>query len=137
MMQRIMLAAAAALAMISAAVPGVANAAPPPGVWTNPNKSVRVAFQRCGDAMCGKVIWASPKAQADAQAGGGGPLVGSMLFQNFVEQDRGEWSGSVLIPDLGQTVSGTIRQTDANTLIGEGCLIAGLACKSQIWTRMR
>lgn len=127
----------AVLAMIAVAAPVAANAAPPSGIWTNPNKSVRVTFVRCGDAMCGKVIWASPKAQADAQAGGGGPLVGSMLFQNFVEQDPGAWSGSVLIPDLGQTVSGTIRQTDANTLIGEGCLFAGLACKSQTWTRMR
>ena len=54
-------------AVLLATVPVAANAAPPKGVWTNPKKSVRVAFRNCGRAMCGKVVWASPKAQADAQ----------------------------------------------------------------------
>jgi uncharacterized protein (DUF2147 family) len=125
--------AAAALASL----PAAAQAAPPKGVWTNPSKSVRVVFQRCGQAMCGKVVWASPKAQADAAAGGGGPLVGAMLFRDFVEEERGLWSGSVLIPDIGQTVSGTIEQTGPNTLVGEGCVFAGIGCKSQTWTRIR
>ena len=124
-------------AALMAMVPMAANAAPPKGVWTNPKKSVRVAFQNCGRAMCGKVVWASPKAQADARDGGGGPLVGAMLFQDFVEEERGLWRGSVLVPDIGQTVSGTIEQVDANTLIGEGCAFAGFGCKSQTWTRVR
>ena len=133
MMRRMVTMAAAALAML----PMAAHAAPPKGVWTNPKKSVRVVFQRCGEAMCGKVVWASPKAKADAAAAGGGPLVGAMLFRDFVEEERGLWSGSVLIPDRGQSVSGTIEQIDANTLVGEGCLFAGLGCKSQTWTRVR
>ena len=128
-MRHPMIAALAALAMI----PAAANAAPPKGVWTNPKKNVRVTFQRCGDAMCGKVIWASAEAQEKA----GSPLVGTMLFEDFVEEGPGEWSGSVFVPDIGQSVSGTIRQMDANTLIGEGCVIAGLGCKSQTWTRLR
>ena len=128
-MRHPMIAALAALAMI----PAAANAAPPKGVWTNPKKNVRVTFQRCGDAMCGKVIWASAEAQDKA----GSPLVGTMLFEDFVEEGPGEWSGSVFVPDIGQSVSGTIRQMDANTLVGEGCVIAGLGCKSQTWTRMR
>ena len=128
-MRHPMIAALAALAMI----PAAANAAPPKGVWTNPKKNVRVTFQRCGDAMCGKVIWASAEAQQKA----GSPLVGTMLFEDFVEEGPGEWSGSVFVPDIGQSVSGTIRQMDANTLVGEGCVIAGLGCKSQTWTRLR
>ncbi|MEN2786845.1 DUF2147 domain-containing protein [Sphingomonas qilianensis] len=133
MKRTMMTIAAATLAML----PAAALAAPPKGVWTNPQKSVRVVFQRCGQAMCGKVVWASPKAQADAAAGGGGPLVGTMLFRDFVEEERGLWSGSVLIPDIGQTVSGTIEQTGPSTLVGEGCVFAGIGCKSQTWTRMR
>ena len=128
-MRHPMIAALAALAMI----PAAANAAPPKGVWTNPKKNVRVTFQRCGDAMCGKVIWASAEAQDKA----GSPLVGTMLFEDFIEEGPGEWSGSVFVPDIGQSVSGTIRQMDANTLVGEGCVIAGLGCKSQTWTRLR
>ncbi|TPG52986.1 DUF2147 domain-containing protein [Sphingomonas glacialis] len=125
--------AAAALALL----PSAALAAPPKGLWTNPQKSVRVVFQDCGRAMCGKIVWASPKAQADAARGGGGQLVGAMLFSDFVEQRRGLWNGSVLIPDIGQTVSGTIEQTGPDTLVGEGCLVAGFGCKRQTWTRTR
>jgi uncharacterized protein (DUF2147 family) len=125
------------MAAVLAIAPAAAQAATPKGVWTNPKQSVRVVFQQCGRAMCGKVVWASPKAKADAAAGGGRPLVGSMLFQDFVEEERGLWRGSVLIPDVGQTVSGTIEQTGANTLVGEGCLFGRLGCKTQTWTRMR
>ena len=52
----------AALATGSAA----AASAPPAGVWANPHNSVHVAFKRCGRAMCGTVVWANAKAQADA-----------------------------------------------------------------------
>ena len=125
------------IALMLASVPVSVSAAPPSGIWTNPRHSVHVVFQRCGHALCGKVVWASAQADADAARGGGGPLVGTMLFRDFVEDAPGSWSGSVLIPDIGQTVSGTITQVDANTLRGEGCLIAGFGCKSQTWTRVR
>jgi uncharacterized protein (DUF2147 family) len=87
--------------------------------------------------MCGKIVWATPQAESDARANGDGALVGSMLFRDFIEEQRGLWSGSVLVPDTGQTVSGTIQQLDANTLVGEGCLVAGFGCKSQTWVRVR
>ncbi len=128
-----MMAAATVLSMF----PVVATAAVPKGVWTNPKRSVRVAFLNCGRAMCGKIVWASPQAESDARANGGGPLLGIMLFRDLIEEERGRWSGSVFVPDIGQTVSGTIEQIDANTLVGEGCLAAGFACKSQTWVRVR
>jgi uncharacterized protein (DUF2147 family) len=132
-MRLTMMAATALLAM----APAVASAASPKGVWTNPKKSVRVVFQQCGPAMCGKVVWATPQAQSDAQARGGEPLLGAMLFRDFVEEERGRWSGNVFVPDIGQTISGTIEQIDADTLVGEGCLVAGFGCQSQTWVRVR
>jgi len=131
---RLMTMAASALLAV---LPAAASAAPPKGVWTNPRGSVRVVFQSCGHAMCGKVVWASPQAQADTRAKGGEPLLGAMLFRDFVEEERGRWTGSVFIPDIGQTVSGTIEQSGPDTLVGEGCLMAGFGCQSQTWTRVR
>lgn len=126
-----------AAAAIAALLPIAANAAIPKGVWTNPRKTVRVVFQPCGDAICGKVIAATPQAEADAQRGGGAPLVGSMLFRDFHQDESGLWSGSVLVPDLGQTISGTIRQVDANTIVGEGCVFPNIGCRTQTWTRIK
>ena len=132
-MRSIVIAAATVLAMF----PVMANATVPQGVWTNPTRSVRVTFQNCGRAMCGKVVWASSQAESNVRANGGGPLLGDMLFRDFIEEEHGRWSGSVLVPAIGQTVSGTIAQIDANTLVGEGCLVAGFGCKRQTWERIR
>ncbi|WP_375396991.1 DUF2147 domain-containing protein [uncultured Sphingomonas sp.] len=124
------------IAMAAIAAPIVASAKVPRGVWANPSNSVHVTFVACGAAMCGRVIWASDKAKADAAKGTGKPLVGSMLFRDFVEQAPGQWVGTVLVPDIGQTLSGTIRQVDARTLRGEGCLFAGIGCRIQTWRRI-
>ncbi|MEG3126167.1 hypothetical protein U1738_19860 [Sphingomonas sp. GB1N7] len=81
--------------------------------------------------MFRQAVRASAQTEADARATGGGPLIGTMRFRDLVEEERGLWSGSVLVPDIGQTVSGTIEQIDANTLIGEDFVIPGLGCKTQ------
>jgi len=37
----------------------------------------------------------------------------------------------------GKTVSGNLVLKDANTLRVEGCLLGGLLCRSEIWTRAK
>jgi uncharacterized protein (DUF2147 family) len=113
-----------------------AAAAPPPGVWANPANTVHVAFERCGAAVCGTVVWASAKAKVDAERGGTGKLVGAQLFRHFVEEAPGRWSGEVFVPDIGRTISGTLTLTDKRTLTGEGCVLPGIACKTQTWKRI-
>ena len=120
------------LAAVALILPGVAQARVPDGVWQNPHATVKVQFRQCGSAMCGRVVWASADAQSRA-----GPLVGRDLFEGFTPDGANRWSGSVLVPDIGTQVSGTITQTDANTLVGEGCLLPGVGCRQQTWTRVR
>ena len=125
---------APALALIAATLAAPVLAKPPEGVWQNPKGNVRVQFRDCGgrDTICGRVVWAN----ADAQAKAGQRLVGTDLFQGFVPSGRDLWAGSVLIPDIGQSVSGTITRTGLKTLVGEGCLFAGYGCKQQVWTQV-
>lgn len=123
-----------------------ATAAPPQGtagwsgVWRNPSNSVRIRAQPCSrgrDAgMCGTVIWASPKAKADVAARGG-TLIGQQLFRDFYREDDNLWRGQVYVPDIDKTFSGTLTLRGRNTLVGEGCLFAGLGCRSQTWTRVK
>ena len=132
--------AALLLAAATVATPALAKA--PAGVWQNPKGTVRVQFRDCAGptgpgAICGRVVWASESAQAKTDAAGGGRLVGRDLFQQFVPAGRNQWAGSVLIPDIGQSVQGTITQTGPKTLVGEGCLFAGYGCKQQTWTRIK
>ena len=121
------------------AAPFAAQAAPDNsyGVWQNPSGSVHVRATPCGTAMCGVVIYANAKAKADAAKGGSANLIGMDLFQNFTKVDATHWKGRVFVPDINKTFSGTVTVIDADTLSGKGCLIGGIGCKSQTWTRVK
>jgi uncharacterized protein (DUF2147 family) len=107
------------------------------GIWRNQADSVRIRVARCGGGLCGTVVQASAKAQADAAAGGTDRLVGTQLFEDFRREDDGMWYGRVYVPDIGQSFDGTIEQVDRDTIVGTGCLFAGFGCKSQTWKRVR
>jgi uncharacterized protein (DUF2147 family) len=105
------------------------------GVWRNPKDSVRLEIRPCGDSACGYVVWASPKAQEDARRGSGENLIGQQLLRDFAP-GRSGWRGKVFVPDLNHTFSGSARVLDASRLEAQGCLLGGLFCKRQIWTRV-
>lgn len=105
------------------------------GVWRNPKNSVHVDIRGCGRGACGTVLWASPKAQADARKGSGKNLVGMQLFHDLRE-DGGVWRGKVFVPDLNMTFAGAAETIDGRTLKVRGCVFAGVLCKTQHWTRV-
>ena len=107
------------------------------GTWRNPKNSVHIRAEPCGARMFGKVVWASDKAKADAAKGSKQPLVGSILFRDFVQEKPEIWRGKVYVPDIGQTFSGTISVLDPDHMEGRGCLLGNIGCKSQVWTRIR
>lgn len=119
-----------------AAVAGTTSYASVEGVWRNPKNTVHVEIRPCGASSCGYVVWASPKAQADARKGGAQNLVGMLLLRNFHQVKDRVWRGKVFVPDLNMTLSGSAELMDPTTLKAKGCLIAAIACKSQKWTRI-
>ena len=53
------------------------------GIWQNPSGSVRFRATRCGEQVCGTIVFANDKARADARRGGTDPLIGTQLFEEF------------------------------------------------------
>ncbi|WP_369059460.1 DUF2147 domain-containing protein [Caulobacter sp. 73W] len=107
------------------------------GVWRNPKDNVRVEIRPCGDAACGTVIWASPKAQAKARHAGTERLVGTQVLKNLeLDERRGVWRGKVFVPELNRNFTGLAEPVDAGRLLAKGCVIGGLLCKSQVWTKV-
>lgn len=106
------------------------------GVWRNPKDSVHLEIKDCGETACGVVIWASDRAKADARKGGSPNLVGLRLLRDFAPDKNGAWRGKVFVPDLNMTFSGAAEVLDTNTLRAKGCVLGGIICKSQIWTRV-
>lgn len=133
---RPLLLSALLLATPAVATPAVAAPASPVGTWRNAADSVRIRVAPCGGGLCGTVVSASEAAQADAAAGGTERLVGTELFHDLRRDDDGVWASTVFVPDLGREVDGTLELSSPSTLVFSGCLLAGLACKSQTWTRV-
>ena len=125
------------LSLALLAAPAFAAPASPAGTWRNGSDSVRIRVAPCGRGLCGTVVSASAKARADAAAGGTERLVGAQLFKDFRRGDDGVWAGTVFVPDLGREVEGTLELRSASTLVVSGCLMAGFACKSQTWARVK
>ena len=106
------------------------------GTWRNIRNTMHIEIHHCGDSMCGKVVWASDQATADAKHGGTRDLIGTEIFRDFRRDAAGNWRGKVFVPDLNKTFSGTIELVDRNTLKGTGCLIGRVLCKSKVLVRI-
>ena len=119
------------------AMAGSPPEAPIASEWRNPSNSVHVRIDPCGGAICGTVTWASDKAIADARRGGTGQLIGTRLFRDLKPSGNGKWSGKVFVPDIRQTFSGTIQFQGGDKMVGKGCVLFGIVCKSQTWSRVR
>jgi len=106
------------------------------GYWRNPSGSVILSIAPCGDALCGRVQWASDKALADARKSGTDPLVGLELLSGFVPKGENRWKGRLFVPDLKKTSNAEVRQLDRDQVKVTGCAVGRLICKSQVWTRL-
>ena len=106
------------------------------GIWRNPHDSVRLEIKSCGASTCGYVVWASPKAQADARKSGMETLIGQQLLRDFEPTGNGAMRGKVFVPTLKVTLSGQAEFLNATTMLAKGCVIGNFLCKSQIWTKV-
>lgn len=123
------------------AAPLAAHAATPAeGVWLNPSGSVAVRTGACAPGpsrpgLCGRVVWASGQARADAQDSGVTSLIGTELLQDYHAEGR-IWRGTVYVPDMGRRFDSRIEPLSADKLKISGCILGGLLCRSQVWTRI-
>lgn len=106
------------------------------GTWRNIRNTMHIQTYHCGDSICGKVVWASDQAVADARRGGSANPIGTQVFRDFRKDAGGNWRGRVFVPDLNKTFSGTMVLVDRNTLKGSGCLIGRVLCKAKVLVRM-
>ncbi len=130
---------ALALALLASAPQAWASvpaAGPFIGTWINPRRSVEVETRMCGERLCGRVSWASPKALADAADAGIRSLIGIELLQDYAPSVSGAWHGRVYVPDMGRRFQSTIAIEGPEGLRVSGCILGGLLCKSQLWHRV-
>jgi len=135
-------AAAAILATgLLAATAAPVLAADATGEWARPNGASKIRISSCGSALCGKLIWLrdprndteNPDASKRSR-----PLLGVQIVQSMKPTGKdGQWKGKVYNAEDGKTYTGFIELTDANKLKLEGCVMGGLICKGETWTRVK
>lgn len=135
-MQKAMITAALVAALAASPVAAAPPASSPQGLWLNPHGSVAVRTGTCGDKICGWIVWASDAAQKDARESGVGHLVGTELLEDYRPRGPDSWAGTVFVPDMGRHFSSEIDTLSAGRLKIKGCILGGLICKSQIWSRI-
>jgi uncharacterized protein (DUF2147 family) len=105
------------------------------GIWLNPKGTVAVQTQSCGRDFCGRIVWASAVAVADAKESGIANPVGIEVLKDYRRSGDGSWHGMVYVPDMGRSFHSTIVALAPDRLKVSGCLIGNFICKSQIWRR--
>jgi uncharacterized protein (DUF2147 family) len=134
---------AVALALIAIAP---ARAADPVGTWLTGDKKGKVKIVNCGGAICGTLTWLAepndpetkqPKTDKNNKDAGkqSRPLIGVPIVLSMKPAGDGKWEGQVYNAEDGNTYSGSFTMSSANSAQLKGCVMGGLLCKGQTWTR--
>jgi len=87
--------------------------------------------------MCGTIVWVkSPgkDVQNPDPAQCGRDLVGLRMIA-MSPSGADQWRGTLYRYTDGQTFSGTMKMTGQNTMELSGCVMGGIICRAQTWSR--
>jgi uncharacterized protein (DUF2147 family) len=125
---------------------GPARAADPIGTWLTGDKKGKVHIVNCGGAICGTLVWlAEPndpethRPKTDSHNSNASlqsrPLLGIPIVLNMKPDGGDKWEGKVYNAEDGGTYTGSFAMSGPNTAELKGCVMGGLICKGQTWTR--
>ena len=123
-----------------------AFAADPAGTWLTEEGKAVIRVADCGGALCGTIV--SLKEPNDPQTGKpkvdknnvdaakrGRPIVGVQIVVGAKPDGPNKWSGQVYNPEDGKTYAGNIALAGPNMIKVQGCIMGGVICKTNTWTR--
>jgi uncharacterized protein (DUF2147 family) len=133
---------AAATMALGCALPVAAEAADPLGEWLIEDGEARVRIVPCGADLCGNVAWIN-EGQPMVDVNNPDPakrsrsLIGSAVLLNLRPSGTAEWTGSLYDAEDGRTYTGKLSVIDERHVKVAGCVLGGLICQSQTWTRVK
>ena len=119
---------------------GAAEAGDPTGVWMRSSGSSKIRIDKCGSALCGTVVWErNPRkdvnnpdpARRDDQ------VTGRRVLLGMKPAGDDKWKGEVYNAEDGKTYTGYVTMVAADELKLQGCVLGGLICKSDTWSRSK
>ncbi|MGH1349346.1 MAG: DUF2147 domain-containing protein [Methyloligellaceae bacterium] len=102
-----------------------AHAAGPYGDWLRSN-GAHIKVYKCEGGV-GMKVTKSDEAEK----------VGKVIMCGAKASGPNKWKGSVLNLDDGKTYKGIVTLQDDKKLKLQGCVLGGLICKSDTWTKIK
>jgi uncharacterized protein (DUF2147 family) len=112
---------------------GAALAAEPTGDWQVEDGSAVIRVESCRGALWGVVAWERVPGRDERS---GRPTLGSAVLINMRASSQTRWDGQIYNAQNGQTYNANVRMVGDNTLRVEGCVMGGVFCGGQRWTRV-
>ncbi len=112
---------------------GAALAAEPAGDWRVEDGSAIIRIDNCSGALWGVVAWEKEPGRDNRS---GRPTLGSTVLINMRAASQTRWDGQIYNATNGQTYKANVRMVGDNTLRVEGCVMGGVFCGGQRWTRV-
>jgi uncharacterized protein (DUF2147 family) len=109
-----------------------AMAAEPSGDWRVEDGKAIIRIDNCNGALWGVVAWEREPGRDRS----GRPTLGSTVLINMRPSSQARWEGQIYNAQNGQTYKANVRMVGDNTLRVEGCVMGGVFCGGQRWTRV-
>jgi len=121
--------------LISLSAAALAAPREPTGLWLVADGTGLVVINRCGAEFCGVV--APPNSAATLPEKTKGPvLTGATVLSGLKPESNGRWKGTISNPKDGSTYTGIVEVVGTDLLKVSGCVMGGMVCGSQNWTRI-
>jgi len=116
------------------------------GTWLTEEGKATVRVADCAGALCGTIValkepndpqTGKPKVDKNnVEAGKRGRLIiGLQILLGLKPDGANKWSGEIYNPEDGKTYTASVTLPAANTLKVQGCILGGVICKTNTWTR--
>lgn len=128
--------AGAALAIGLATAPALAQS--PIGTFVSQSGDTRVRFSDCGGQICGTIVSVrgqSTDSKNENAALRSRSLVGVRMI-TMRSNGANSWQGTLYNFQDGKTYNGRMTMPSANAMSLSGCVLGGMICRSQTWTRV-
>lgn len=129
-------AAFAAVSLLALSAPAAAQ--DPTGTWLTQTGDTRVRISPCGSNYCGTIVWVktpgtdqfNPDASKRSRN-----LVGVQMISGLKSNGDGTYTGNLYRYTDGKTFTGKATPK-GNQLQVSGCVLGGLICQSQTWSKV-
>ena len=132
------------IGLLANAAPATADSGDVVGAWMTEHRDAKIHIAPCGPALCGTIVWLEqPNDSAGHPVSDANnpdpdkrnrPLIGLTILTGLTKSGQG-WRGRIYNSDDGKDYDLQIFLVDDRRAAVKGCVLGGLFCGGETWTR--